>query len=367
MIRILHVFGRMDRGGAETMIMDLYRKFDKTKIQFDFVVHTDEKCAFDDEIIGLGGRIFRVPKFVGTNCFAYVNTWKKLFREHGEWKIIHAHVRSTASIFLYIAKKRGLYTISHSHNACEESSFEGIVKRILQFPIRFIADSFMACSIKAGKWLFGNKSFDVLNNAIDSQNFIFNMKIREEKRQELGILSDEKIIYVAARMVEQKNPIGTIEIFSKIHKNDSKCRLLWVGDGPMRKKIESKICDLKLQNVVKFLGTRSDVSQILQAADVFLLASFYEGLPVSVIEAQASGLPCLISDAITKEAAITDLCQFLPIKKSECWVEAVSKLDLNARQNMKSAIVEAGYDVETKAKWLEEFYAKIIHNRNFVN
>ncbi len=367
MIRILHVFGRMDRGGAETMIMDLYRKFDKTQIQFDFVVHTDEKCAFDDEIIELGGRIFRVPKFVGTNCFAYVNSWKKLLREHGEWKIIHAHVRSTASIFLSIARKRGLYTISHSHNVREESGFKGIVKRMLQFPIRFIADSFMACSINAGKWLFGNKSFDVLNNAIDSQNFIYNTKIREEKRKELGILPDEKIICVAARMEEQKNPVGTIEIFHEIYKRDSAYRLFWIGDGSMRKKIESKVCDLKLQNVVKFLGTRSDVSQILQAADIFLLASFYEGLPVSVIEAQASGLPCLLSDAITKETDITNLCQFLPINNPNLWVEAISKIDLNERKNTKSEIIEAGYDVVTTAKWLDEFYVKINNNANLMN
>src|SRR5690625_2672586 len=144
--RILHVFGGMGRGGAETMVMNLYRKIDRSKIQFDFIVHTQNKCDFDDEIELLGGRIYRVPRYNGKNHFQYKRAWHKFLMNHPEYKIIHGHVRSTASIYLKIANSYGLITISHSHNTSSGKGFSAIVKNIFQYKIRYIADYLFACS-----------------------------------------------------------------------------------------------------------------------------------------------------------------------------------------------------------------------------
>ena len=155
-IRILHVFGQMNRGGAETMIMNLYRHIDRTKIQFDFMVHSEEKCAFDDEIGQLGGKIYRVPRYNGRNHFLYIKEWSKFISNHKEYKIIHGHIRSTASFYLKVCKDNDRVTIIHSHSTSSGSGIiSSVVKNILQYPIRKIADYFIACSIPAGKWLFG--------------------------------------------------------------------------------------------------------------------------------------------------------------------------------------------------------------------
>src|SRR5699024_6622505 len=145
-IRILQVFAEMNRGGAETMIMNLYRHIDRERIQFDFIVHTQEKCAFDEEIKQLGGKIYRVQKYVGTNHFDYKNAWKNFFLSNTDYKIIHGHVRSTASIYLKIAKKYNLVTIAHSHSISSGSGIKAVIKDVFQYPIRYISDYFLACS-----------------------------------------------------------------------------------------------------------------------------------------------------------------------------------------------------------------------------
>lgn len=371
MIRVLCVFSNLNRGGAESMCMNLYRKIDKEKIQFDFVKHTHEKCAFDDEIESLGGKIYIAPKFKIYNFLKYRKWWKNHFKNHPEHQIIHGHYFTISSLYFKVAHLFNRVTIGHSHIAGSgirnSFSIKKYIKVIIRNNVKNTADYRLACSKIAGDFLYGKKTFIVLNNAINTDDFVYNPVIRDKKRKELGILENQKILCVVGRIEEQKNPIGTIEIFSEIYKSDPECRLLWVGDGTLRRDLEGKIKDAKLEDVVILTGVRSDISEILQAADIFLLASFFEGLPVVAIEAQASGLPCLLSDGISKESAITDLCQFLHIDNAEPWLQAVSKIDINSRHNTKDKIVEAGYDVETTAKWLQEFYTNIIKERNLNN
>ena len=172
------------------------------------------------------------------------------------------------------------------------------------------------------------------------------------------------VLCVVASFTEPKNPLGVVDIFKRIHTDNPNTRLLWVGDGPIRNSFEEKVKSVGLADVVKLLGVRNDTFDVLQAADAFVLGSIFEGLPVSAIEAQASGLPCLLSDGISKETDITGLCKFLPIDKPELWSQAVSDIDFNNRPNTKEKIASAGYDVETTAKCLEDFYFSIIKERN---
>lgn len=367
-IRILHCVGRMGRGGAETLIMNIYRNIDRKKVQFDFVVHTNKKCEYDDEIYALGGRIFNVPRYNGKNHFMYKEIWKQLFLKHAnEWKIIHGHITNTAVIYFEIAKKFGLLTISHSHNTSSGRGIVAILKNILQYPLKYRSDYLFACSEAAGLWLYGKKyckkdNFYVLNNAIDVNKFAFNNNTRLKERNELKV-KNNFVIGNVGRFNEQKNHDFLIDIFKEIYKKNSKALLLLVGDGNLRPVIENKIDKLGLSEKVVLTGVRSDIPEILQAMDVFVLPSFYEGLPVTLVEAQASGLNCIISNTITDEIKITDSIQFVSLNRSpEYWAEQVLKYsDGYERKNNYYKICAAGYDISENAKWLENFYLKIFY------
>ncbi|KIO68278.1 hypothetical protein B4064_1768 [Caldibacillus thermoamylovorans] len=363
-IRVLQVFARMDRGGAETMIMNLYRKIDRSKVQFDFIVHTNDKCAYDDEIRMLGGRIFRIPKYTGSNHMTYMKSWMNFIKSHPEYRIIHGHVRSTASIYLRIAKKFGLITIAHSHNTSSGKGISAIVKNVLQYPIKYIADYMFSCSIEAGKWLFGKNvtkkdNFYILCNAIDLKKFSYNKTIRDKLRKDLKI-QDKFVLGHVGRFHAQKNHSFIIDIFKEVYDRNQNSVLLLVGDGELRTSIENKIKKFKLEDNVIFTGVRTDIPELLQAMDVFLFPSLYEGLPVTLVEAQASGLVCIVSDNITNEINLTELVVPTSLNSSsEYWANIVLKYNNDyKRKNTYEKIKNNGYDINQTVKWLESFYLK---------
>lgn len=359
-IRILHVIGYLNRGGAENMLMNLYRAVDKSKVQFDFVQNDGEKTAFEEEIASMGGRVYRCPRYKGKNHFAYKKWWKSFFKEHkGEYPIVHGHIGSTAAIYLSVAKKNGAYTVAHSHSASKGFSLYSI----FSYPTRFIADKFFACSRDAGiarygKRVGGNPSrCTVLNNAIDVEKFVFSEEARKTQRDALGI--DENLLVVGhvGRFAHPKNHSFILEVFEQIKKKDNDSLLLLVGDGEQRPQIEEIIKQKNLGSSVILAGVQSNVRDFYQAMDVFLMPSFYEGLPVSMVEAQTNGLPCCVSTGVPKESAITGLVDFLSLEKSpEEWADAVLKSALTPRKNMATELKNAGYDIRDTANWLQEFY-----------
>lgn len=361
-IRVLHVFSCLNRGGAETMIMNLYRNIDRTKVQFDFIEHTSEPCDYDDEVKELGGKIYRFPRYTGKNHFKYKNAWNEFFQEHSEYKIIHGHIRSTAAIYLKIAKKYGLITIAHSHNTSSGTGFQAIVKNILQYPIRYIADYFFACSKSAGEWLFGEKicnsdNFFILKNAIDTKKFIFNEDIRAKKRRELQI-EDKLVVGHVGRFHTPKNHNFIIKIFYEIQKQVPNAVLLLIGDGELRPKVEKQIEVLGIKDKVILTGVVPNVNDYMQAMDVFVFPSLFEGLPVALVEAQASGLPCVVSDVITREVAITPYIKYVSLNLSpEEWAKEVL-ISSRGIQRYKCAemIVKAGFDVVQVANDLCSWY-----------
>lgn len=371
MLRILCVFADLNIGGAESMCMNIYRKIDKSKIQFDFVKHSDKKGYFEDEIHKLGGKVFTAPRLKFYNIFQYMHWWKKHLKNHPEHLIIHGHYFTISALFFYVAQKLKRITVAHSHSTAFTNNHRFspsiIIKNRFLSSVEKYSDFCIACSKEAGNFVFPNKKFFILKNAIDTRKFLFNSKPRDQIRKELHYSNSDIVICIVASFTNPKNPFGVIEIFNSIHQNNPNTKLLWVGDGPLRTQFEEKIIEHNLNNSIKLLGIRNDAYNILQAADIFMLASFFEGLPVSVIEAQASGLPCILSDGISMDVSITDLCQFLPIDNPLVWSQAVSKLNYTQRKNTKADIVAAGYDVETTAKWLENFYTEILKERNLNN
>lgn len=364
MIRILQVIGSMNRGGAENMIMNLYRQIDRTKVQFDFVENCADRAAFDDEIEALGGRIYRCPHYNGKNHFAYVQWWKRFFAEHAqEYPIVHGHLGSTAAIYLAAARKSGCFTVAHSHSSGGTKSLRERLYQLYAYPTRFVAEYFLACGQAAAEDRYGRAiaadmtRCHIIPNAIDTDRFAFNTLVRERVRETLG-LGDGVVIGHVGRFSPEKNHRFLLEIFREITEREPRARLLLVGDGELRGELEEQIESCGLQGKVVMTGLQSDVTPYYQAMDVFVFPSLYEGLPVTMVEAQTSGLPCVISDKVPLESALTEeLVTVRALSESAAaWAEHVLERAKTPRLDHSDVIRQRGYDIAETAKWLEEFY-----------
>ena len=363
MIRVLHMIGSLNMGGSQTMIMNLYRHMDKKQIQFDFIIDHPGQLYFADEIKDMGGRIFLLPLFKGENLVQVRKAWNTFFNEHPEYKILHSHVRSYASIYFPIAKKHGLVTIIHSHSTSNGSGFTALAKRILQYPLRFQADYFFGCSKIAGEWLFGREivnsnRYYMIQNAIDCNLYRMDQDIRDRFRNEIHA-GNQIVFGHVGRFHTAKNHEFLLEVFSYIHKRMGESQLVIVGDGDLRKLIENKISELKLQDSVVLVGMKPNVNELLQAMDCFLFPSKWEGLPVTVVEAQAAGLPCFVSDTVTQDVCLSELVTYLSIDQGvEVWGDKILHSDLT-RKNVSADIIQSGFDIAASCTWLTDFYQSL--------
>ncbi|MEC3966149.1 glycosyltransferase family 1 protein [Flagellimonas halotolerans] len=376
-IRILHVLTIMNRGGAETMVMNYYRNINRELVQFDFLLHRKETGAFDNEILSLGGKIYRMPSISPRNYFKYQKELEQFFDEHPEYQVVHSHLNALSSIIFKVAKKKGIKTrIAHSHLAVEPFVFLKVFKpntdikatikdstqSLIRRRIRHLSTHYFACGEKAGDWLFGKSNRDkvkIINNAVNAKDFLYNSEIRKKVQNELG-LEDRKIIGHVGRFNEQKNHFLLIDIFHRLLQKNPNCTLLLVGGGNLKSKVQHKVGQLGITKEVVFLGLRDDIPELLQVFDLFLFPSLYEGLPVTLIEAQASGLKIVASDTITNEVDITGLITFCGLTDPiDHWAEEVDKNLTYKRKNMLSSIVQGQYDIVENAKNLQEFYLKI--------
>lgn len=363
-IRVLCVVSTLDRGGAETMIMNLFRTIDRSKVVFDFVKHTQDRGAYEDEIEALGGSIYTAPRFKVYNYVPYTLWWKYHLKAHPEHLIIHGHYFTISAVYLSVAKKMGRSTVAHCHCTSRPSQLwnsrtRKMIADYLISKVENCADYRLACSHDAGKWLFPTKDFKVLNNAIDPEKFRYHEEIATEVRDELG-LENRFVFGTVGRFNLQKNPLGIVDIFYQVQLKRPESVLLWVGDGPMRKDAEQKLIELGILDKVRFLGVRSDVPRLLQAMDAFVFPSFYEGLGVALVEAQAAGVECFCSDVVPREAGVTNLCHFLPLGELSKWAEEICKVPANRNHpDMMQAIIDGKYDIATTAQWLQQFYLSI--------
>lgn len=362
-VRILHVLAGMNRGGAETLVMNLFRNVDRNKIMYDFILFREEECDYNSEIKQLGGKIFYIPRYCGRNHFKFKKHWRSFFKTHPEYTIIHGHVRSTASIYLKIAKKHSLITIAHSHGVSSGKGLAAIFKNILQKRINNYADHVFACSTEAGRWLFGSRPFYKINNAIDYSEFKYDKNKRNEMRSFLD-LDDKIVIGHVGRFHPLKNHSFLLDIFQKMIQVNKNIRLLLIGDGSKKAEIKKRINQLNMTDKVILLGKRSDIPDLFQAMDVFVFPSLYEGLGIVLIEAQAAGLPCIASENVPEEAKITDLVEFMSLNAPpQKWADRIlSKLG-HERKDTSQAIIESGYDIKKVSKWLQDFYLKLVSIR----
>lgn len=360
-VRVIHVVRRMDRGGVETFLMNVYRGIDRNLLQFDFVEQEGAEGAYDEEIRELGGIIYRCPPAFPRYAAAYCKWWQDFFSEHPEYRIIHGHARGSAPIYLSIAKVMNRHTIVHCHNA--ERGLRTVPRHIWQYGLRWFPEYRFACSVDAGHVQYGyHRPFTVIKNGIDTNAFTYDPAIRAARRQELGIGSGPVIGHVG-RFEAQKNHSFLIEIFRELHKRCPEAVLMLVGDGAGRPAVEEQVHEYGLENSVVFLGSRKDVNEWMQAMDLFVFPSLHEGLPLVIIEAQTACLPCLISaDVISEEVRITDLVRFISLKRRPAqWAEMILRIlkRNTGRTDMSGQIRSAGYDSQEIQRYLTDFYLSL--------
>lgn len=362
-IRVLHVCGNMNIGGLENRIMDIYRNIDRDTVQFDFLLNSNEN-DYNNEITSLGGRIYYIPHLSIRTILTYIKNVKSFFNEHKEYRIIHGHAANGSFILHMIAKKQGIpVRIAHARSAGFGSGIKGIIKKILCYPLRFSVTHKFAVSKLAGQSRFGKHDMkkgnvQVIPNGIDTEHFRYDETIRNDIREKLG-LGNSFVIGHVGEFNYAKNHEYLIDIFYEVCRQNDNSILVLVGTGNTENYIKEKTEKLGLSDSVKFLGKRPDVHKLLQAMDIFVFPSRYEGLPGTVIEAQATGLRCLVSVEISDEIKITDLVEFLPIKKpAKIWADKIidhSKKDFK-RTSRDKELYEKGYDAHIQAKRMEDYY-----------
>lgn len=357
--RVLHYVGQMDIGGIESLLMSIYRNINKSEYQFDFAVHTQKKCFYDDEIEDLGGTFYRFP-MMRKDPGKYRDAWDDFWDKHkNDYIAFHFHTPTFANIIAMIsAKKYGVpVIIAHCHNIHSNKGrwqlIHDIIHKYHGKHIERYADVFCACSEDAAKWGFGKQyeqgklEVEILKNGIDLSNFRFSSTVREYVRHNLGI-EDRFVIGNVGRLCKQKNQLFLLDIIKEVKKEKENAILMLIGTGPDEQVLREKVDSLGLTDSVMFLGARSDVPELMMAMDYYAFPSIHEGLGIVMIEAQAIGLPIVASkDRVPNEAKVTDYVTFLDLEKgAEAWAREICDNNKMPFKNTHSQIAERGYDIK---------------------
>jgi glycosyltransferase involved in cell wall biosynthesis len=358
-IKVLHIVTEMNRGGLETMIMNYYRIVNRNEFQFDFLVHRNEKKDFDDEILSLGGVIHRLP-YLNPLSIKYLKKTNQFFKNNKSYDIIHSHLDTLSTIPLYFAKKHGhKIRIAHSHSTRFDFNIKSLVKYLSKILVKNVASEKYSCSHKAGKWLFGKGKYKVINNAIDPNAFNFDIHLRNKYQKDFNV-DDEIVVGHIGSFVPAKNHVRIINIFNELTKH-KKAKLILIGDGKLKKDIIALVEKLNLSNQVLFLNKINNVNEVINIFDVLLFPSIYEGLPLTLVEAQANGLNCVVSDVVTDEIKLSNKIKFISLHQSnEKWCdEIVSSFDDKDRYNV---VTESNYNIKNEVLKLENIYRSLIYS-----
>ena len=359
-IRVLQVMGIVESGGVEAVIMNYYRHIDKSKVQFDFVMHRGSNPNYIAEVEAMGAKVYEVTPY--SNPIGFIMDVYKIIKK-GNYSIIHSNMNSLSGFSLMAAYFAGVpQRILHNHTT--DSPKEGLrtlAKRFLRPFARLFANRYFACSNKAAEWMYGKSEVEfgnvtIINNAIDLKRFAFNSVKREQLRKQFA-MEDSFVIGHVGRFVKTKNHIFLVDIFAEVLKSIPNAKLLLVGDGPLKKQVEDKVSKLGLKDKVIFTGVRNDVADLYNAMDVFVLPSLYEGLPVVGVEVQANGLPFICSSNVTKEILITDRVELMDLNSgTKAWKETICKYASRNRIKADAEIINSGFDITVEAKKLEKAY-----------
>lgn len=354
-IRIAQVLNRMDSGGIEAVVMNYYRHIDHNKVQFDFYFAEGSIFPQQEELKKMGAGIYPIPAY--TKVLSYQRALYDAFKKNG-YQIVHAHL-STMSVFpLFAAWRAGVpVRICHSHSTAHWGEGKKTLLKYLLRPFtKLFATDYFACGKRAGRWMYGSSCFErgcvhVMPNAIDTNKFAYDETARCRLRAELGIPQESFVAGHVGRFTYAKNHSFLLQIMEHLKMQRQDARLLLVGEGELEKAVKQQANTMRLADRIIFSGARADVNKLYSAMDVFCLPSFYEGLPVVALEAQANGLPCLFSDKMTKEVILTPEARQLSIENAEVWADAIQHA-----QRQKACALPETYDISSAGKWLQDYY-----------
>ena len=363
-IKILQIFTVLNKGGAETNLMNYYRNMDKNEFQMDFLVHR-ENGFFEQEILNSGSNIYRLPPILPWKLKEYKRAVKDFFDQHSDYDIIHGQC-SELGVFIYEeAKRRNIpVIIAHAHNNRMDRDKKLVFRLLWKKRMRKSINTYFTCGKEAAENLFGkklaSKSYQ-MNNAIEVENFKFNSSIRDSKRKELGADEFYNIINIG-RFNSQKNQLFLLDVLAEIIKKNTNYKLFLVGDGELKTQILEKIKKLKIERNVELLGIRNDIPELLQAMDVFLFPSLFEGFGIAFLEAQASGMKCIVSETVALDShLIQENVQVISLKENaEQWANKILEIKNFERKDVSKTIKEKGYDIKENAKKLEKKYRELL-------
>lgn len=364
-IRILMLFTILNRGGAETMVMNYLRKIDRSKVTFDFIVHREEKGDYEDEIESLGCKIFRFPPLRLLNILSYKKLISDFFDAHPEYTMIHGHCSELGYYIYREAHKRGCkFIAAHAHNEPDGFDIKMPIRNLLKRIMRPYLTHYFTCSNGAAKWLFGKQLMEqaiFLPNAVDAHSLTFSPAKRDVIRTRNG-WNQRLVIGNVSRFSYQKNHLFLLEIFEEILSQEPSALLVFVGSGgELENKVKEKVIRSGIKDNVIFMGSRSDIPDLLQGMDLFLFPSHFEGLSLAQLEAQASGLKVLNSTGVPKDGTIIpELVDSLSLNLSaKEWADKALYVIKNyERKNHFREISEAGFDINKNAEWLQNLYIK---------
>ncbi len=367
--KVLHIFGSLNTGGAETLIMRIYRKLNRDNIQFDFLVASKEKGFYEEEIIKLGGRIIRIDKPSQSGIIQYIRSLYRILCENGPYEVVHSHVYLFSGINNMVAKYANIpKRISHIHTTKVESTHRPL-RKVYQFIMKYLilkySTDFFACSNEAKEYFFGeridNSKYKIIKNGVDLDLFKDSTSDNSDIKKIKEKYNDNMIIGHVGRFVEIKNHQMVLDVFYEIKKRGIISKLILVGEGPLESEIRGKVDLLGLSEEVFFLGSRNDVPDILKCIDVLIFPSIIEGFGMVVLEAQCAILPCVISDTVPKEVDMkVNLVSFVSLDSDvNYWadklLEAVN-LSKPSFNTISGIVKSKGYDINEIALELEEFY-----------
>lgn len=360
-IRVLHIVGVIDPGGISSFILNLYESVNRDKIQFDIVIHKRKENDYVEKIQQMGGRVYELPRLTRKPVQNLVRLYRLV--KDNQYKVV---IRHTANAMvtpqLLAARMGGAYTICHSHNETDPNRLLHWFGKLL---MKAAANECFACSEKAGLWMYGKKDFRIIHNAIDIHKFAYRPDASRKIREEFG-LGDRPVYGHIANFLASKNHMYLLGIYKEISKLDDNARFFCLGEGSLRTEIEAEIKRLGLEDRVILTGMRTDAEDFMSCFDVFLFPSVFEGLPLTLIEAQAAGLKCLISDTITREVVMSEgLLEYVSIEEQPAvWAKKAVRIRKGYDRSCPyESIAAAGYDVEALASWYEAYLVNIARNQ----
>ena len=362
-IKVAIVMGKFTSGGIKSVITNYYSNVDRNKISFDLLI--DNNSPIDDYSEGIGGRVCKISTL--SNPFKYISQIYKLSKEN-KYDIIHGYVNALNVFSMFAGKMAGVpVRIAENLSSAHPGEKKTIVKNILKPFSKIFPTDLAACSKSCGEWLYGKKDIEsgkvrIFNNAISLKKYTYDKELRDNVRNSLGLSDENFVLGHIGRYQYQKNHNFLIDIFDEVYKRDKNSRLLLVGYGDLKEEIFNKINSLGLKDAVIDMGATENIAGLYNAMDVFVLPSFYEGLPVVGIEAQATGLPCVFSTEVTKETGVIPDTKFVELSENkEKWADEILKIrDNYKRVNTEKYIIDAGFDIETEGRKLQDYYFDLI-------